>query len=114
MAEAARAKKPGEKQAEQAIPLLVLIIWILAVTELLSGWRWPITVAALMAAMIALWGAIVRGGFPRFAVIVFGGIGTLLIWRVGGWGEGLAGLERAARLTAFVTCLHGLRSIVQT
>ena len=29
MAEAARAKKPGEKQAEQAIPLLVLIIWML-------------------------------------------------------------------------------------
>ena len=114
MAEAARAKKPGEKQAEQAIPLLVLIIWILAVAELVTGWRWPITIAAAMAAMIALWGAIVRGGFPRFAVIVFGGIGTLLIWRVGAWGDGLVGLERAARLTAFVTCLHGLRSIVQT
>lgn len=114
MAEAARAKKPGEKQAERAIPLLVLIIWILAVAELVTGWRWPITIAALMAVMIALRGAVARGGFPRFAVIVFGGVGTLLIWRVGAWGDGLVGLERAARLTAFVTCLHGLRSIVHT
>ncbi|KZD12179.1 hypothetical protein [Oceanibaculum pacificum] len=110
MAETAR--RPAWVDA--AVAGIMLLLWALAALEVASGWRAAGTLAGAVALLLALWGAVSRGGVPRLAAIVFGGTGFLLLWRSGAWGDGMAALEKAARFTAFVTCLHLLRTIVLT
>lgn len=96
------------------IPLIIFLLWLLAATDALTGWRPAIMAAAFVAIAVGLWAGATRRGYARFAVIVFGGSAFLMIARTGNWQAGLAGAENAARFVAFLGCLHLLRAIVQT
>lgn len=97
-----------------AVPFVVLLLWSLAAVDTITGWRPVIALAAGIGLLTTLWAAINRPGFPRIAVILFGGGAVLLLARADAWSEGLRATENAARFIAFLACLYGLRSLVQT
>lgn len=96
------------------IPAIVLLLWVLALVDTLTGWRPAMTLAAGLALLVTCWSALTRPGFSRTATLLFGGAACVLLARAGTWTDGLRAMESAARFLAFLACLYGLRSLVQT
>lgn len=114
MSERAGGEGAGRAIARQIVPPIIFLLWLLAAIETLTDWRLAISIAGILALILSLWAAATRSGYPRFAVLVFGGAGALMLARSEAWMVGLGALENASRFVAFLGCLHLLRAIVQS